>query len=112
MWSAVLVDTRPEGVDGMPRPKEFTVTLSAGDRAKLTTVVSSGRHPARMITRASNTLARGIIRAGCRPDETTVVSFARSPALKVTVNSFGRGTPSTPSGRVSTRTADHTYQSN
>jgi hypothetical protein len=27
----------------------------------------------------------------------------------VTVNSFGRGTPSTPSGRVSTRTADHTY---
>src|SRR5674476_431545 len=52
MWSAVLVDTRPEGVDSVPRPKEFTVTLSAGDRAKLTKVVSSGRHPARMITRA------------------------------------------------------------
>src|SRR4249920_580387 len=26
MQSAVLVDTRPEGVDGVPRPKEFTVT--------------------------------------------------------------------------------------
>lgn len=41
----------------MPRPKEFTVTLSAGDRAKLTKVVSSGRHPARMITRARVLLA-------------------------------------------------------
>jgi hypothetical protein len=30
----------------VPRPKEFTVTLSAGDRAKLTKVVSSGTHPA------------------------------------------------------------------
>ncbi len=41
----------------MPRPKEFTVTLTAGDRAKLTKVVSSGRHPARMITRARVLLA-------------------------------------------------------
>ena len=36
----------------MPRPKEHVVTLTAGDRVKLRRVVSSGRHPARMITRA------------------------------------------------------------
>jgi Homeodomain-like domain len=36
----------------VPRPKEFTVRLKASDRAKLTRVVSSGRHPARMIIRA------------------------------------------------------------
>lgn len=36
----------------MPRPKEHVVTLTAGDRAKLRRVVSSGRHPARTITRA------------------------------------------------------------
>lgn len=41
----------------MPRPKEFTVRLKASDRAKLTKVVSSGRHPARMITRARVLLA-------------------------------------------------------
>jgi transposase len=41
----------------MPRPKEFAVRLRAGDRAKLTRVVSSGRHPARMITRARVLLA-------------------------------------------------------
>ena len=41
----------------MPRPKEFTVCLRAGDRAKLTKLVSSGRHPARMITRARVLLA-------------------------------------------------------
>jgi len=41
----------------MPRPKEFTVFLSAGDRVKLKKVVSSGRHPARMITRARVLLA-------------------------------------------------------
>ena len=41
----------------MPRPKEFTVALSAGDRSKLKKVVSSGRHPARMITRARVLLA-------------------------------------------------------
>lgn len=41
----------------MPRPKEFTVRLTAGDRAKLTKVVSSGRHPARRITRARVLLA-------------------------------------------------------
>jgi hypothetical protein len=46
-----------KGVDGVPRPKEFTVTLTAGDRAKLTRVVSSGSHPARMITRARILLA-------------------------------------------------------
>jgi hypothetical protein len=47
-----------------------------------------------------------------RPDETSLVNFARSPAPKQTVNCFGRGTPSTPSGRVSTRATDHTYPSN
>jgi len=41
----------------MPRPKEFTVSLTVGDRAKLKRVVSSGRHPARMITRARVLLA-------------------------------------------------------
>ena len=41
----------------MPRPKEFTVRLKAGDRAKLIKVVSSGSHPARMITRARVLLA-------------------------------------------------------
>jgi hypothetical protein len=41
----------------VPRPKEFTVWLSAGDRAKLTKLVSSGTHPARMIIRARVLLA-------------------------------------------------------
>ncbi len=41
----------------MPRPKEFTVRLTAGDRAKLLKVVSSGRHPARMIARSRVLLA-------------------------------------------------------
>ena len=41
----------------MPRPKEYTVTLTEGDRGKLTKVVSSGRHPARMIIRARVLLA-------------------------------------------------------
>ncbi len=36
----------------MPRPKEHVVTLTAGDRAKLSRVVSRGTHPARMIARA------------------------------------------------------------
>ena len=41
----------------MPRPKEYTVRLKASDRATLTRLVSSGRHPARMITRARVVLA-------------------------------------------------------
>jgi Homeodomain-like domain len=41
----------------VPRPKEFTVALTAGDRAELKKVVASGRHPARMITRARVLLA-------------------------------------------------------
>ena len=44
----------------MPRPKEFTVTLTARDRAKLTKVVTSGTHPARMITRARVLLDPGV----------------------------------------------------
>ena len=36
----------------MPRPKVFTVELSNVDRAKLTKVVTTGTHPARMIMRA------------------------------------------------------------
>lgn len=36
----------------MPRPKEHVVTLTAADRRRLTKVVTSGSHPARMITRA------------------------------------------------------------
>ena len=41
----------------MPRPKEFTVGLKTGDRAKLIKLVSSGRHPARLIIRARVLLA-------------------------------------------------------
>jgi len=41
----------------VPRPKEFTVLLTARDRAKLTKVVTSGIHPARMVTRARVLLA-------------------------------------------------------
>lgn len=41
----------------MPRPKEHVVTLTDGDRMKLTRVVSRGTHPARMITRARILLA-------------------------------------------------------
>ncbi|MDQ1287963.1 MAG: hypothetical protein QG622_1528 [Actinomycetota bacterium] len=41
----------------MSRPKQFTVWLSARDRAKLIKVVSSGRHPVRMIARARVLLA-------------------------------------------------------
>src|SRR5659263_595267 len=55
----------------VPRPKEFTVTLTAGDRAKLTRVVSSGRHPARMITRARVLLALDET-AGPAPDRRVV----------------------------------------
>lgn len=36
----------------MPRPKEYVVTLSAGERARLSRVISRGTHPARMIARA------------------------------------------------------------
>ena len=36
----------------MPRPKEHVVTLTAGDRARLSRVVSRGTHPVRMIARA------------------------------------------------------------
>lgn len=36
----------------MPRPKEFVVTLSVGDRTRLSRVISRGTHPARMIARA------------------------------------------------------------
>ena len=41
----------------MSRPKEHKVWLAAGDRAKLTRVVSSGTHPARRIARARVLLA-------------------------------------------------------
>lgn len=41
----------------MPRPKEHVVTLTGRDRSRLTRVVSSGTHPARMITRARILLA-------------------------------------------------------
>ncbi|NMO02065.1 helix-turn-helix domain-containing protein [Gordonia sp. TBRC 11910] len=41
----------------MPRPKQFTVSLTEADRVELTGVVRSGTHPARMITRARILLA-------------------------------------------------------
>lgn len=41
----------------MPRPKEHVVTLTGRDRTRLTRVVSTGTHPARMITRARILLA-------------------------------------------------------
>lgn len=55
----------------MPRPKEHVVTLSADDRVKLTRVVSRGRHPARMITRARILLALDEA-AGAVPDRRVV----------------------------------------
>ena len=55
----------------MPRPREFTVSLSAGDRAKLTKVVSSGTRPARMIIRARVLLALDETR-GPAPDRRVV----------------------------------------
>src|SRR5690349_15407467 len=36
----------------MPRPKVFTVSLSAADREFLSKLTATGTHPARMITRA------------------------------------------------------------
>ncbi|GAB91335.1 helix-turn-helix domain-containing protein [Gordonia rhizosphera] len=41
----------------MPRPKQFTVSLTEKDRAELTRVVRSGTRPARMIVRARILLA-------------------------------------------------------
>jgi len=41
----------------MPRPKEHVVMLTAADRSRLTKVVTSGKHPARMIARARILLA-------------------------------------------------------
>jgi hypothetical protein len=41
----------------VPRPKEFTVRLKASERAKVTRLVSSGSHPARMMNRARVLLA-------------------------------------------------------
>jgi transposase len=41
----------------MPRPKEHVVALTLTDRGKLRRIVSSGTHPARMITRARILLA-------------------------------------------------------
>lgn len=72
----------------MPRPKEFTVCLSAGDRAQLTKVVSSGTHPARMITRARILLAldeaqgsapdRRVVAAQLGTSESTVYLVAKA----------------------------------
>lgn len=36
----------------MPRPRNHVVSLSGADRVRLTTVISRGSHPARMIMRA------------------------------------------------------------
>src|SRR2546429_509869 len=58
----------------MPRPKDHVVTLTAGDRRKLTGVVSRGTHPARMIARArillelDEAVGRGHRKGGLRPD--------------------------------------------
>lgn len=72
----------------MPRPKEFAVTLTARDRAKLTKVVTSGTHPARMITRARVLLAldetqgpapdRRVVAERVGTSESTVYLVARS----------------------------------
>ena len=72
----------------MPRPKEFTVALTAADRAKLTKVVSSGRHPARMIARARVLLAldetqgsapdRRVVAERCGVSESTVYLVAKA----------------------------------
>ena len=41
----------------MPRPKEYVVALTIADRRRLKTLVSTGSHPARMITRGRILLA-------------------------------------------------------
>ncbi|WP_220093714.1 helix-turn-helix domain-containing protein [Flexivirga caeni] len=55
----------------MSRPKEHVVTLTAADRRKLTRLVTSGTHPARMITRARILLALDET-AGPAPDRWVV----------------------------------------
>ncbi len=71
----------------MPRPKVFTVGLSDVDREKLTRVVTTGSHPARMIMRARVLLAldedtgpvedRAVIARQVGVSETTVRSIAQ-----------------------------------
>jgi transposase len=72
----------------VPRPKEFTVRLGAGDRARLMKVVSSGTHPSRMITRARILLAldeaqgsapdRRVVAEGLGTSESTVYLVAKA----------------------------------
>ena len=81
----------------MPRPKEFTVSLTAGDRAKLIKVVSSGWHPARMITRARVLLALDETQ-GPAPDRRVVAErLGTSPS---TVYLGGEGVHGEQAGRV------------
>ena len=71
----------------MPRPKEHIVTLTVADRARLTKVVTSGRHPARMITRARILLEldetdgpvsdRAVVAERVGTSETTVYQVAK-----------------------------------
>lgn len=59
----------------MPRPKDHVVVLTAADRVKLTRVVSSGTHPARMIARARILLALDEAE-GSAPDRRVVAERA------------------------------------
>lgn len=71
----------------MPRPKEYVVTLSAGERSRLVAVASRGTSPARMIARARILLAldeshgscpdRGVVAERVGVSEGTVFAVAR-----------------------------------
>lgn len=71
----------------MPRPKEYVVTFSAGERSRLVAVASRGTSPARMIARARILLAldeshgscpdRGVVAERVGVSEGTVFAVAK-----------------------------------
>jgi len=69
----------------MPRPKEYVVALTVAQRKELKTLVSTGTHPARMITRARILLALDET-AGPAPDRRVVagrVGVSEGTVLRV-----------------------------
>ena len=48
-----------EDVQTMPRPKVFTIGLSAADREFLSKLTVTGMHPARIVVRGSGTAGVG-----------------------------------------------------
>jgi transposase len=95
----------------MPRPKVFTVGLSDVDREKLTRVVTTGSHPARMIMRARVLLEldenagpvqdRAVIAQRVAVAESTVRAIAKRFAdtggdIEATISRKQRETPPVP----------------